>query len=31
MIEFELIKSAEKMDGDLNRTWMPSGEPDVIG
>ena len=31
MIEFEVIKSAEQLDGDLNFVWMPSGEPDVIG
>lgn len=31
IIEFEVIKSAEQLDDDLNFVWMPSGEPDVIG
>lgn len=31
MIEFEVIKSAEQLDDNLNFIWMPSGEPDVIG
>lgn len=31
MIEFEVTKSAEQLDDDLNFVWMPSGEPDVIG
>ncbi len=31
MIEFEVIKSVEQLDNDLNFIWLPPGEPDVIG